>query len=123
MLDERTSNICRFLHGRVFAVRDALHSFEAADKLRNPEAIKSLNPWPREDGAGLYIMRDGRRIDIAAITRSGVGAWDDLGEFKAHQSNAGLAELGLGFPPYHGLCRTTTMLNLDSYTTTNGNGR
>ena len=109
VLDERTSNICRFLHGRVFSVRDSSRLFEEAGRLQDPEDIKNLSPWPREDAAGLYIMRGGRRIHVARIERSGAGASDDVGELTTYHSQADLARLGLGFPPFHGLCRSTTV--------------
>ena len=88
VMDERTSSICQLMHGRVFAVRDALNSFDAADRLSDPEGIKNLNPWPRQDTGGLYIMRGGKRLGIESTPTQRLG------------------ELGLAFPPYHGLCRS-----------------
>jgi hypothetical protein len=57
----------------------------------------------------LTVERSGQRISIADIVRSGVGARDDLGDFARRLGENELGELGLGFPPYHGLCRTTTV--------------
>ena len=108
VLDERTSNVCRFLHGRTFTVGDALRSFEEAERLKNPEEIKDLNPWVRVNGSALYLMRGGTRIVVGEVVRSGEGKWDNTGEFATQRSSAALSALGLGFPPYHGLCRTTT---------------
>ena len=42
--------------------------------------------------------------------RQGVlGTRDDRGDFRALASDSALNEVGIGFPPYHGLCRSTTL--------------
>lgn len=51
----------------------------------------------------------GGRTDLAEVTRSAMGTRDDRGGFRALASDAGLNEVGIGFPPYHGLCRSTTL--------------
>ena len=43
------------------------------------------------------------------MTRSAFGTRDDRGDFRALASDGALREVGIGFPPYHGLCRTTTL--------------
>ena len=108
VLDERTSATCRFLHGKSFAVGDALAAFERGRTLRDGQDVKNVNPWPRRDEHGLYIVRDGQRIDVAQVIDSGVGRRDDLGQFTSPHTEADLSRLGLGFPPYHGLCRTSS---------------
>ena len=109
VLDERTSNVCRLLHGKVFSVRDAQRSFRETEQLKNPADIKEVNPWPREDAGGIYVSRGGRRVTVAEVSRSAVGTRDDRGDFAAERPASDLARLGLGFPPYHGLCRSTTL--------------
>jgi hypothetical protein len=46
---------------------------------------------------------------IAKITRSAAGTRDERDEFRAFASDAELMDLGVSFPPYHGLCRSTTL--------------
>ena len=49
------------------------------------------------------------RTELAEVTRSAMGTRDDRGDFRALASDSALNEVGIGFPPYHGLCRTTTL--------------
>jgi hypothetical protein len=49
------------------------------------------------------------RTDLAEVARSALGTRDDRGEFRPLASEAALRDVGIGFPPYHGLCRTTTL--------------
>jgi len=97
VLDERTSEICRLLHGRVFSVAEALKKFAEGEELNDPEALKHLNPWPRHDGHGLYLMEGKKRVNLTR--RAG----------DIPHTDGALAAMGLGFPPYHGLCRTNTV--------------
>lgn len=41
--------------------------------------------------------------------RSAMGTRDDRGDFRALASDSALNEVGIGFPPYHGICRSTTL--------------
>jgi SPP1 gp7 family putative phage head morphogenesis protein len=109
VLDERTTHICRYLHGKTFAVADALRKFDQLERLEDPEDIKQALPWARErlDGARLIITAGGRAI--AEVTRSTVWLADDPGEFRAKLADERLADLGLGFPPFHGMCRTSSL--------------
>lgn len=115
VLDEQTTEICRYLHGKVFEVGDALRRFDALDRLDQPEDVKDAQPWVRESldpqtgNPVLFVERGGVRTPLVEVTRSGVGAVDDQGEHGRAVSNRELMDLGVGFPPYHGLCRTTTV--------------
>jgi SPP1 gp7 family putative phage head morphogenesis protein len=115
VLDERTTHICRYLHGKTFAVADALRRFERVEQLDQPEDVKRALPWVREaldpetGRTRLYVGGGAGRLDLAEITRSALGARDDRGDFRSLASDAALSEVGIGFPPYHGLCRTTTL--------------
>ncbi len=116
VLDERTTEICRFLHDKAFEVRAGLGRFEQVEA--DPTRIKSLTPWvraardPESGRTALYVDRDGAREPLALVTRSGAGMKDDLGEFARGRSERDLADLGVTFPPYHGLCRTTTVADV-----------
>lgn len=115
VLDERTTEICRYLHGKIFEVRDALRRFDALERLELPEEVKQAQPWVREStdtttgNRVLFVERGGVRTPLVEVTRSGFGNIDDRGEHGRDVSNRGLMDLGVGFPPYHGLCRTTTI--------------
>ncbi len=115
VLDEQTTEICRYLHGKVFEVGDALRRFDALDRLEQPEDVKDAQPWVRESldpqtgNPVLFVERGGLRTPLVEVTRSGVGTVDDQGEHGRAVSNRELMDLGVGFPPYHGLCRTTTV--------------
>ncbi|WP_239014416.1 head morphogenesis protein [Archangium violaceum] len=115
VLDERTTHICRYLHGKTFSVGEALRHFDRLGSLERPEDIKRELPWVRErmdTGTGrtvLYVDRGGEQTTLAEVLRSAAGTRDDRGEFRPTASEATLREAGIGFPPYHGLCRTTTL--------------
>ena len=115
VLDEQTTNICRYLHGKTFSVADALRRFDRIEQLEDPEAIKQAMPWVREaqdretGRTRLYVDGGGGRTDLAEVTRSAMGTRDDRGDFRALASDSALNEVGIGFPPYHGLCRSTTL--------------
>lgn len=115
VLDERTTNICRFLHGKTFSVGDALQRFERVERAERPEDLKQLVPWVRETldpetgNPVLWADAGQGRTRIAEVTRSAFGTKDDRGEFRAIASDRALRETGVGFPPFHGLCRTTTL--------------
>lgn len=115
VLDEVTTPQCRFLDGKEFSVGSALDRFEQIENAEEPETIKQLAPWIREgtdEQSGkrvLWIGSGDARTSIAEVSRSGVGARDDRGEFRSLVSDKDLDTLGIGFPPYHGRCRTTTV--------------
>lgn len=108
VLDEHTSDVCRFLHGQVVTVAAALETFARAERARSPRALRRAAPWVRRRGGALIVDHSSGEHTLAQITRSGVGARDDVGEFEPHVAGDGLAALGIGLPPYHGLCRSTT---------------
>ena len=114
VLDEHTTDTCRFLDGKVLQTADALRTFERLDASDDPLAIKRERPWVRErlgdDGKRhLLVDRDGEAAVLAVVERSGVGAREDRGAYSRALSSRDLAPAGIGFPPFHGFCRTTTV--------------
>ena len=115
VLDEHTTEICRYLHGKEFEVGDALRRFDRIEQMESPEEIKTEAPWVREaldpetGRKVLFVNRDGARTRIAEVTRSAMGTRDDAGEFARGRNTTELMDMGIGFPPYHGLCRSTTV--------------
>jgi len=118
VLDERTTEICRFLHGKTFSVKDALGRFDRIEAMESPEDIKQVQPWVREaldpdtGRKALFVDRGDDRIPITEVTRSAFGTRDDRGEFRGSLSEREMMDLGISFPPYHGLCRTTTVADV-----------
>lgn len=109
VLDAQTTPTCRFLHGKVFAVGDALRRFERVEALADPTDIKREIPWVRDrlnpkTGEGRLVAGNGEhRVPVAEVSRASESG------FRALVSDAELADIGIGFPPYHGLCRSTTI--------------
>lgn len=116
VLDERTTDICRFLHGKSFSVRRGLEAFEKVEA--NPDAIKELSPWVHEATSGrsgrkaLYVERGGERVAITEVTRSAAGSRDDRGEFARSLSERQLTNLGVSLPPFHGMCRSVVLAEI-----------
>ncbi|MBK7537549.1 MAG: head morphogenesis protein [Myxococcales bacterium] len=109
VLDEATTPICRYLHGKSFAVAEAVSRFERVEHLSSPEDIKRELPWVRQarhEPTGrtrLYVDGRAGRVDLAEMKGEGASA------FRALVSDQALSDLGVGFPPYHGLCRTVVV--------------
>ena len=110
VLDERTCDKCGFMHGTEFTVasgRDLLGRV-AAERL--PSRIAEVNPFLREgvnaDGDRIiFLVRGGRRTQLAVITQSRVGTVNRLGRFDPPADPSQLTRLGVGPPPYHPDCR------------------
>lgn len=115
VLDERTTHICRHLHGETFEVADALQHFERVEAMEKPEDITRELPWVREGRDAetgrtrLYVEGKAVRMMIAEVTHSAIGSRDDVGDFRPLASDRELAEAGVGFPPFHTLCRSTCL--------------
>ena len=115
VLDERTTNTCRFLHGKTFSVGAALKRFDAIESLKQPEDVKSFQPWVREardpktGRTVLYVKKGARRVPVTEVVRSGLGKKDDTGQYRRSVGDQALMDLGLGFPPWHGLCRSSCL--------------
>ncbi len=108
--DRRTTDQCRFMHGRVFEVGGALQRYQrVADG--NPEAVKDQQPFLQigKNEAGertMYYKRGERRTEVARIEESGVGKIDESGRYTQMVSDAHIAAAGLMTPPLHGRCRS-----------------
>lgn len=111
--DERTSAVCRFMHGKVFKVSAALKAYKKTDALDDPGEIADTQPWVSEgkDEEGnrvlYYRNAEGTRRTVAGIEDSGAGRIDAAGTFDASMSDKQLASAGIMTPPLHGHCRST----------------
>lgn len=114
VLDERTTDTCRFLDGQIFDVQSSIDLVNNAEKQAadagDVNLIKEFNPfvWTSGDGKTLTTMPpSGNQARIADIVRSGVGNVGDRGEFAKGLDPKQMNERGVGPPPYHAFCRTT----------------
>mgnify|MGYP001570496606 CR=1 FL=1 len=80
VLDGRTSDFCRLINGKTFEVEDARKSINEILSVENPDDVKILQPWPKQDKASM--------------------------EEFASLSAADLTARGLHIPPFHPKCRT-----------------
>jgi len=78
VIDDRTSDQCRELHGTVFKVSDGLKHVKKTTDAKTTDALKEVAPWRTVE-------------DIRSIGSGGAAA---------------LARAGLASPPYHANCRT-----------------
>jgi SPP1 gp7 family putative phage head morphogenesis protein len=119
VMDQATSRVCRFMHGRIFSVERAMKRFRHVERLRDPERIQDLQPWLRlgTDGGGaqtLFFEREGRRHMVAEVHEPD---GDDGGEdvrFSPRMTDADLEAAGVTVPPLHGLCRSTLITEDES---------
>jgi hypothetical protein len=59
--------------------------------------------------AGLFAPERRDEVRVRDARQDVLGTRDDRGDFRALASDSALNEVGIGFPPYHGLCRSTTL--------------
>lgn len=112
VLDEVTSEVCRFLHGKVFTVASALDRFQKIERARNPELIRDLQPFVQvgadaEGNQVLFYERGGRRRAVAQVDDPGIGERNEVGRYSRELSPAQLEAAGVSVPPLHGRCRST----------------
>lgn len=119
VLDEVTTAVCRFNHGRRFPVKKPLDKMRSLADTKQPEEIKYALPWVHEgkdqDGNAILYYKDkaGERVVIADVLRSGVGVKDDQGSYKQRMSDAQLVAAGAILPPLHGNCRSRIVADLN----------
>lgn len=112
VLDEVTTDECRFYDGQVFPMASAIAARDRLVNLTNPDDVYRVAPWVRsgsaEDGSRiLYVDRGNGREVIATVDRSGVGARDDRGSYSSALSGPALAAMTPPMPPLHANCRST----------------
>lgn len=113
VLDRATTQICRFLHGKEFAVSDGLRLLERENFIAEPEQIKRANPWVRiarpPNGDPMMVAETLTGPVRVATIEQPAGGPDQIGRYTNALDERGLVGAGIGFPPYHGLCRSTTI--------------
>ena len=88
VLDESTSEICKFMNGKILEVRETIKAFEKYDEVQDAEESKTVIPWIKDQKGSLSV--NGKEI-----TRDMTG--EDL------------QALGVQSCPYHANCRTTVV--------------
>ena len=112
VLDEVTTETCRFMHGKTFPVNGAI---DTINRTMQPDAeIKETQPWVRDgkdaEGNPALLMGTGsNRTVVANVTESAMGRVDQVGQFSPKMTDAQLVGNGLSLPPIHGLCRSTVL--------------
>ncbi len=117
ILDEVTTDICRFYHGQTFTTSKGIESMDRVLALEDPSEISNENPWLRTgrsaDGTrSIFFERNGRRTRVAQIDRSAVGTRDRTGSFSRTLSTRQLENAGIPYPPLHGRCRSTIVADV-----------
>jgi len=111
MLDERTTEICRFMDGQILEVRACAALQQAARTVSKPEQIYQVTPFmevkTRRNGQNIIQTRTGTRV--AQVLRSGVGGVNDRGKHNQLLLNGKMPKKGVGTPPYHHNCRSLTV--------------
>jgi SPP1 gp7 family putative phage head morphogenesis protein len=112
ILDEVTSEVCRFMHGKVFTVERAVDRFREVERARDPELIREVQPFvqvgaDREGNQVLFYERGGRRRAVARVDEPAVGQRDEVGRYSRALTPAQLEAAGVAVPPLHGRCRST----------------
>jgi SPP1 gp7 family putative phage head morphogenesis protein len=112
-IDSRTSDICRFMHGRTFAVSDALSHLERLEAVdpSDTERGAATAPFARTitwwDGTIAITVGEGHLMTrLATVARSGVGHEGDTGEYLDVATEAEMVRAGFMYPPCHHRCRS-----------------
>lgn len=86
-MDTRTTQICAFMNGQTFTVKDANAQIERTSAATNPGQVKAAHPWLSVGKIKSAFRKGGAR---------------------------GLSEAGLALPPYHFRCRSTVDVSVES---------
>jgi len=126
MLDERTTEICRYMDGQIIDVQQCTALLQRGAEVKRPEDIAKVNPFLRTvdskgghptaayraAGKPVYLATtQGARV--AQVLRSGVGNVDDRGQHRALAGGSKLPQKGVGMPPYHHNCRSLTVPRIE----------
>ncbi len=120
ILDEVTTEQCRFMHDKVFPISDTTAKYLQAERAKNPEEVKQIQPWVStgldKEGNRVMFFRDaeGEKQIVAQIDESGIGENDRIGSYSRTMDNDQLLRAGVSMPPLHGLCRSTVVPEVGS---------
>jgi hypothetical protein len=111
VLDERTSEVCRFMHGRTFSVSNGLRGYAETSASDDPEAVKDIQPWgsvgkDEKGNKGIFIGSGEGRALAAHIEQPAIGT-QGVGKYKPAMTDGEMDAAGFSAPPLHGHCRST----------------
>lgn len=86
-MDDRTTQICAFMNGQVFTVKDAENQIARSSAAKSPAGVKAAHPWLGADKVKGIFGKSGTK---------------------------GLVDNGLALPPYHFRCRSTVDVSFES---------
>ena len=112
VLDDRTTHTCEFLHNKILPVTRSMDRIRATLASPNPETVLTTQPFTTEDNEGIYIEIPGqpaRQLAEVSVPSSGASPYGPSGVYHSRLSPSDLVDAGIGFPPYHHRCRTTTV--------------
>lgn len=90
IMDNRTSEICRAMHGRTFKIGQAQSTIDRILEAEDAEELKQIAPWRKD------------------LTEFGVKTQDAFKTGpRATSFSSSLADAGMALPPYHFRCRTS----------------
>lgn len=109
-LDEATSEVCRFMHGRTFQVAQTLDRYRKVAS--GDEEVTEAQPFLRQGRTDkgesvLFTESGGKRNIVGRVDEPGFGTKDKIGTYSRSASDAALQKLGVSSPPAHGRCRST----------------
>lgn len=112
VMDQATSEVCRFLNGRIFSVEKAAKRMRHSLTLSDPEEIRHAQPWLQSGQSAngdsvLYFNRGGDRHTVAHVDEPGEGVMDRAGKYSKTMGNKELEAAGVTVPPRHSHCRST----------------
>jgi SPP1 gp7 family putative phage head morphogenesis protein len=117
ILDERTSDVCRYMDGQVISVNESMNIATEAANIAEPKDIGKVSPFMsvKNTPAG-KILTTGTGTEVAEMTRSGKGAVNDRGGFSGFKMGNQLPQQAkIGAPPYHHNCRSLTVPRVESF--------
>jgi SPP1 gp7 family putative phage head morphogenesis protein len=127
VLDEATTERCRFLDGKVFSVEHGLQRYAETDALADPRDVNYSMPWLKESKiqggrdagkVGIYVpSKQGDKL-AAVVERPGFGTKDQKGTYSRTMGSQQLMDSNVGTPPYHAGCRTVIVPDVVAPTTT-----
>ncbi len=131
VLDERTTEICRYMNGRVFTVEKARELIQETIDAGVPSSdfqidkLKNIRPWVRFSAEraktgwnALYVKQGAQKFYLpdSKFQSGGKGVWTNTGAFNDSKTNKELSKMNLVLPPFHGLCRTWAEATYDEIT-------
>lgn len=113
VLDERTTEQCYFMDGKILNIGQTVQRFRDVADDPDPEAVVDRQPFMQlgKDKNGkeiLYYKKGGNRVVVADVKNAARGTKDGSGSYRQRVSDDKLADAGIGPPPLHGKCRSTT---------------